>query len=570
MAYDLFPEVEREAMARASGSMGVGEPGDFTGFGYGAGMYTMRGFADAARRIDLTGALGPIALDKLTGGTARQDEYFQQHDETFNRAVDYWTPQPGEVGAAGQIVGPLAGALPLLIASPTLDVASTLLSIGEDLVRQGVNAGPAIAVGAIQSMSLAAGLRLPFLGKTLASRVGSGAAGMVTLGATAAATSKLVLNLTGNAKEAEQFNPFDPTQRALDLLMGAAFGGLAHLDAKAKKWRQWRRDLIQPQVEDAILTLNQAKHLEDVALPGKAETPFELNQGVKAVQTAMDQMLRGEPVNVEQITQGMKVTADPVRTDWNIQASGVMSTEVKRVVNESILQDEVLRTGQPEAMGTPEVQHAVEIANKPGFQRTAEGNIYLDNVLVGKSLDVMLTPIERSQMVDMQAQARLTAALDAQISDLTNNRAATISDTAKDLQARLGLKAREAKTQAAAIYEVKLTELNGKRQPNAQETVKAPLPEAGTQAPGEAGSPAGGPKAQAGDAKTVDPVVDTANRIATERPDMMVPTGELDGAGNAVTMSAADYMAQASATAKLAHADAGIFKTAITCLLGVL
>lgn len=454
MVYDLYPEVGNEAVSRASQSLGVGEPSAFAGFARGVGTYTMRGFAETARAIDLAGAVGPIVLDRLTGGTERQDQYFKEHDEVFNRAVDHWTPKPGEVGAAGQIVGSLAGALPLVIANPALAVASTTLSSAEDLTRQGVGPYAATGVGMIQGATLATGLRLPYIGKTLASRVISGAAGNVGAGIAGTAGSKAALLATGNDQAAEQFNPFDPTQRTLDLLMGAAFGGLAHLDAKGQ---QARTEVFDQQTKNAILTLNQARHLEDVALPGKEAVPGDLNKGVLAVRTAMDQMLRGDPVNVEQITQGMGVAPDPARVKARAEAADVAAKLAKEVL--------------------PDAQ----------------------------------APIERPPLIE---------------------------------PAKAG-----------------------------QEPVKT-TPPAGDAGAGEAQRPlaegASQPNQPGAAGPAADPIVETARTIAAERPELRVPTGELDAQGNAISMTAADYMAKAAETTRLTQADAGLFRTAITCLLGML
>ena len=415
---------ELEFMSHAQGNLGVGEPGFFSGFGKGVGMYAMKGFAETARAIDLLGAVPPVLMDKLSGGTIRGDEYFKQHEDVFGNAVDYWTPKPMEVGAAGQIVGSLAGALPQIMVNPALGVGTAVLAPAEDLTKAGVGPGSAITVGMIQGAALAAGIRMPFLGSTLAMKMATGAGGNLVQGILAAAGSKGVLQAGGYEKAAEGFQPFDVTQRSVDVLMGLAFGGLAHLDAKAQAAY---RAAFTEDVKNALLTLNQAKHLETVATPGAPEIPEHLNRRVNAMQTAIEQVLHGDPVTADRLTGDLKVTADPARTDWNIRAAEVMSTEAKRIVNESILKNEALRSaqetpgfqrtpeqlialraGQPEPGGTPEVARAIEIANKPGFQRTAEEKVFLDSVLEGKAFDHMLTPIERSQVVSDPGRARAT------------------------------------------------------------------------------------------------------------------------------------------------------------------
>jgi hypothetical protein len=208
-------------------------PSIWTNFWKGAGLYGMRSLAEAARAIDLAGAAIPVTLDAITGGTVRQDQYFREHDDTFNNAVDYWTPKPGEVGRAGQVAGGLAGGIVQAVVNPALLVGTAQLGTAEDLSREGVSPGMANAVGAIAGASNALGLKLPFIGKTAIARVASGVVGNTTLGVTTAAASRSVLQAAGYDQQAQQYDPWDVGARSLDALLGAAFGGLAHVEAHA-------------------------------------------------------------------------------------------------------------------------------------------------------------------------------------------------------------------------------------------------------------------------------------------------------------------------------------------------
>lgn len=323
MSFDLFPDEQQATRLQAARHPSTAAEADtFTNFLPGAASYGMRSLAEVGRAVDLAGSVFPIAVDAVTGGTARQDQYFKEHDEVFNRAVDYWTPRPGEVGAAGQIVGQLAGGLLQAIISPAVLVGTAQLSTSEDLVRQGVDAGAANVVGDIAGISSAIGLKLPALGQALTSRVATGAAGNVVMGAATAGGSRAVLNVAGNPSEAAQFDPWDVRARTLDALMGAAFGGLAHLEA-GKSSRIAAK--LTATDEAALLVTNQVRHIEDTTAPGRPATDADLTKHVQAMREAVDQVLRGEPVAVDRTTLDMVMTPDAQAADLRSEVQAEMT-----------------------------------------------------------------------------------------------------------------------------------------------------------------------------------------------------------------------------------------------------
>ena len=300
MSFDFFPNEQSATMLAASRKPSLSpDAGTWSNFLPGAATYGMRSLAEVGRAVDMAGSVFPIVADKLTGGTERQDTYFREHDDVMNNAVDYWTPRPGEVGTAGQIAGQLAGGLAQAVISPALLVGTAQLSSAEDLVRQGVDAGAANVVGDISGVGAALGLKLPFLGSTLASRVASGAGGNVAQGMATAAASRAVLNAAGNPLQAEQYNPLDLKARTLDALLGAAFGGMAHLSAR-----------FTPTDQAALLVANQARHMETTTLPGLPVSDADATMHVQALRQAIDQTLRGEPVNVDQVLQDAHFVPD--------------------------------------------------------------------------------------------------------------------------------------------------------------------------------------------------------------------------------------------------------------------
>lgn len=318
MSLDLY---ERETLDKL-GTMPpvqVPEAGAFDGFSRGTALYTMQGLAKTGRAIDLLGSIGPIAQDAITGGTTAQDKYFQEHDDVWGSAVKYWTPDTQTVGKAAQVAGGLIGLLPQVVASPGLAVASTQLSTGEDLVDEGVSAGKAGAVGAIQGAGLGLGVWLPILGANLWQRVVLGGIGLNTaLGIATRGASGALLKDT----QAEgDFKAFDQSAITLDVLLGAAFGSLAHLSPEARAHGQETMAKLQDFAKrfkssdvDALATLRQAQHLNVDSTPGKPVAPSDIEAHVEKVKTAIEQLERGQPVETSDMPAG-HFEPDPARAD---------------------------------------------------------------------------------------------------------------------------------------------------------------------------------------------------------------------------------------------------------------
>lgn len=303
MSLDLYRQEATEALS-ALAPVQDPETGAFDGFLRGTGLATMRGFAKAGRAVDIIGAVGPILKDAATGGTELQDRYFREHDEVFGSAVDYWTPRPGEVGIAAEIAGGLISTLPLVIASPSLAVGVTQLGTEEDLVRKGVSAEKAQAVGAAQGIGLGLGIWVPILGQNLWQRVLLGGVGFnVGQGIAMRGASQVILEGTPAEKE---FKAFDGTQLTLDVLLGAAFGTLAHVNPAyrqqgAEFWERIQNwaEKLEPSKVQAIATLRQAQHLNVDSVPGKLTAPADVEAHVNRVRTAIDQLEKGQPVSVD-------------------------------------------------------------------------------------------------------------------------------------------------------------------------------------------------------------------------------------------------------------------------------
>lgn len=364
MSLDLYGA---ESLERLSRMAPVADPevGAFDGFLRGAGLTTMRGLAKTGRAIDLLGSVGPILKDAATGGTELQDRYFKEHDEVWGSAVDYWTPKPNEVGVAGQITGELLSMLPMVIASPSLAVGSLQLGTAEDLVKKGVDATRAQAVGASQAVGLGLGIWMPVLGQNLWQRVVVGGAGFnLAQGVAMRATAGMILEGTEAAKE---FEAFDGKALTMDVLLGAAFGGIVHLSpaARAQGAEAWGRierwaENLTPTEKSALVAVRLSQHLNVEAAPGVPKSPADVEAHFNRVKTAMEQMQRGQPVEVSDLPEP-RFDADEPRMAEMARRADDLVKEAERARKAEGLPEQPI--AEPEAVRAEETEAP---AAKPG------------------------------------------------------------------------------------------------------------------------------------------------------------------------------------------------------------
>lgn len=578
MSFDFFPNEQGAALLNAARHPSTApEPGMFDNFASGAGRYTMRSLAEAGRAVSMAGAVVPIVADKLVGddnmsGKSLTDRYFEAHDEVFNSAVDHWTPKPGEVGTAGQITGQLAGGIMQAIISPALLVGTSQLSSAEDLVRNGVDAKTANTVGVIQGTGAAVGLKMPFLGQTLATRVLSGAGGNLVQGTVAAAASSGVLKAGEYDKQAEQFNPWDLRARTLDVMLGAAFGAMAHVGAANTNRGITPQEDYRRFLAESGLTEKRVQEL--MAAEQVAPFPSDVTKIKKgASQIAGEGMVAAESIGAGDLIAPGRI--DGLRTpagrymnhsnnpnaEMRAKSNGDLDVYALQPINAG---DEVLvnyrQVGEVNGSGlrnlTPTEEAALLVANQARHIEDA-------------------TPQGRPAT---DADATLHAdAMRQAIEQVLRGEPVTVDALTKDMQM----------IPDEAQYRERAEVMDEGLRVAAQETpAGAPIfPKIGHE-PAVAGEhPVFGVVKRAvnhlfGDnqaqQENVDPLQHSpeslkARQIAMDRPDLTIPTNRTDADGNPITMRAADALALADA--EVAHAQAtaaGVFKTAAHCLLGAL
>ncbi|CAB4223351.1 hypothetical protein UFOVP1670_28 [uncultured Caudovirales phage] len=306
MSLDLYQDQLVENVGQLTPTTEL-EPNFWEGFGTGVAKLPMRAGAAAYRTGAIALSTIPLATEKaynaVTGKTSTlmSDRFFKSMDDVGTSAVDYWTPKANEVGLAGQMVGSLLSILPV---GPI--AALSAQDVGVDLVKQGVSPGKAAAVGGVQAAGLLAGMWMPMLGTNLWQRALVGGAGAnVAQGFVTAAASETIL---AGTPAKDMYDAFSLKDRAIDAVLGLHFGVAAHLipgwrQESEHAWRvvaDWAKGMSPSEVA-SVATLREAQHLNADSTPGIPVGPQDIEAHVQRMRTAIDQMVKGEPVNIENI-----------------------------------------------------------------------------------------------------------------------------------------------------------------------------------------------------------------------------------------------------------------------------
>jgi hypothetical protein len=262
-----------------------------------AGKGIMLGQAKLGRLSMQAGAAPMVIADALIGNDSGSADsftgrYFEDVAPVVNNAIDYWKPDTLTSGHGAQVLNGLTSMIaPLFIGkgNPSLLVASEQMNTTTDAVDNGVSVGAAIDMGATMGATVAVGSVLPFLGGTLAQKMATGAVGNTALGVASTAAMNQRAKADGATEYAKQFDPFDPTGRTVDVLMGLAFGGIAHMTTPR----------LTPSDVDTILT-HSADELASRTPNGRA-TDEQERQNAREIQDIIaGQMAAGEPLHVSQ------------------------------------------------------------------------------------------------------------------------------------------------------------------------------------------------------------------------------------------------------------------------------
>lgn len=284
-----------------------------------AGMGVMRGFAE-------TGAAAVRGLQALQTplnpkGAEKTSRFYEEH---VKPAREFWTPDPASLTTAGEIIGGVSGLGSALLFGPYAPyvlVGQTGINTAFDLHDQGVDPYTAAGAGAFDAATMAALVRIPAFGKSIAQTLG-----LVTVNPFAGAASRKgiqeLLEHYGYDKQAEVYDPFDPTAISIDAALGVFFGGYGHaMRARARKagkaafegekatavekldklldsteYHEYLKSL-PIEAEDAIGIIRQhQKLIKD--MPFDFEKPRSVRVHLDAMNKALEDLAQDKPVDV--------------------------------------------------------------------------------------------------------------------------------------------------------------------------------------------------------------------------------------------------------------------------------
>jgi len=578
---------------------------------------------DSSRRF----RKAPPALPDITEGSKERvlDVYFQMHEDVFQGAVDYWTPPPTEVGKAAQVVGPLLGMIPKVIASPALAVADTQMSVGEDLTRQGVDPTKAQQVGAVQAAGLGLGIWMPILGANGWQRVVVGGAGFnLVQGAAMRGVSGEILE--GTPAEGA-YEAFDGTALTLDALLGLVFGGIAHLSPaqRAQGQKAWERlgewaSSLKPSQVEALQTLRQSQHLNVDSVGGTPKGIQDIQAHTTRLRTAIEQLVRDEPVEVSDLPapriepdgrfEEAALRAEQLRQD----AERVVAEEGIRVVADGSTGKPLLTEPPPrgalsatEPVGpeviakpvsemTPE-ELRVEllrdpltgIKNRRAFQEVesslpirgsvdADGLKWVNDNLGHDAGDNMLRAIGRALGEETDSAFRIGGDEFA-IGAKTHDEALAVMERANSRLQDVVIKAELPDGTPVELKGVKFSYGIGKTAKEAEfrlQAHKAERERTGVR-PARGSEPRGltrraSPRQPDTERRTptkeVSLVASEAQRIADANPDLTITVGQT-AAGEPIVRTIRQFIDDAKAETAKARDDANLFKVAASCMFGV-
>jgi len=263
-----------------------------------------RGASELARTAAVAGSLAPIAYDYLfTDDADAQDWYFKNVvDDPYHSAQEYYKPDAGIVGAGGSVLNSVVEMLPQLVGGGATLVASTQINTGIDLINQGVDATTAQGVGAIQGLAAGAGVWLPVMGNTLATKIAYNAMANPAVNMLARGASNLALDSQGYTKEAEQYDAFDAQTIAVDAIMGAVFGGADAMLRGSDAGMDW--NVVPQKLKDSVVAAKAYTHRTVESAPGKPLDIKSQNAHLDAVDTAVTQLIEGKKVDVSAKVEG--------------------------------------------------------------------------------------------------------------------------------------------------------------------------------------------------------------------------------------------------------------------------
>lgn len=356
--FDLDPVATQNLMDRAT--LSPVDPADLKP-GWFAGLWKtpVTGLASAVNDAALL--VGDTATPFARMAVRPVDQLFKtnlddwlvrEQQKAVNNIKD-WAPDPRTTGIVSQAVHGLFNIVPQAIAGGP-EVAAALQGYKgyRGGMAEGLDPGTAFGKGAIDGISVWAGMKLPMtiapqLGA--AANIGAAAAINVPFGMVSRGATSEWLKARGYPEMASQYQVLDSAAIAMDLIMGGGFGALAHygpgVAAKYDAWKRGAEDKILSSDRDTALYLNAALHAELDTAPGIPTDPAARAAHVDALTKALDDLLAGRDVTAPEAVAQANFAENP----------SAMATRqaVRTAVEEHLGADWATLTAELERRGLP-------------------------------------------------------------------------------------------------------------------------------------------------------------------------------------------------------------------------
>lgn len=318
------------ANQQAATNKNLVEPEQVPGFFEGAlDPITSGGAIDTlAANAQILGGLAltqyPKALDQLLdSGTTFTDLWMKKVVEPAVRQRKAAMPDPRTHGMAAQIVQGLATVLPEAALGGPIG-AGVIEGTAEAATRvsEGKPVDVALKMGAITGVSTGVGVAIPAAApvvttiplSALKQRVLSGAFGNLLFGTADREARHKVLADAGYQEEAAQYRFDDPTFALVDLVMGAGFGALAHIQAR-------------PSETAAALVLNEARKIDNSA-PGLPTDAAAATEHYNALRDSLAALENGDEVTAR--VDQAKFLPDPVKESADAEMLAIAGNRLTR------------------------------------------------------------------------------------------------------------------------------------------------------------------------------------------------------------------------------------------------
>lgn len=533
-------------------------------------------------------------------------------------AVSILRPDPATTGMAGQILHEAAAILPrtaaaAVVAGPVGGAVAAGAPAGysskQEAMAQGIDENTATLKGLIDAGTVGIGAVLPaarfvkpILGDAAIAVGANVGLGMADRGATAA-----LLESNGYTAQAAQYRAMDGTAVLTDAVLGAAFFGLGRASVRRPNTQQI----------DAALTERQAVHADLDTAPGAPTTPRAAVAHQQALRSAIEQVMRGEPVSLPDSIHGV----DFLRAADELPPIRPPRADIEASARADVLPSIRAELEQQAAMAVPNVRDLkTELA---GLQRKLDG---LDSTFRERAKAFQEQGASRKQAEAQarqaieQERAQVEQRQQAITEQLDGNRAAeqARSDlaamergelparfdervTARAAELEQGFQRRPLASQVAegnrafSLREVAEQEIIRilddleRAQPTLQARpleirtstdVAKPEVTPATKSAAAASEPAkpatdGGKSASTtpdsaspeSGTRAADPELAVADEIMARVEDIQLPTGAIDADGNPVTVSARQLLADADADIQRAQQESNGFAAAAACFL---